>query len=533
VLGLALLVHDCEDDRAVVEQTICSGARTVDGQYRAWVEDLAHVTGVALMIHVVAEPLFPRLADPDDGRALRVAGRSLDYRQVAGAAAAVAGRLDGVERVVVWAEPALEACVAVLGGLAAGVAVVPVNPRSGLRELEHVVSDSAPGLVLAWAGVDLPAPLAGLPRYDVSLEQSRERLPDALEREATAIILYTSGTTGLPKGVEIPRRALESNLDALAEVWGWTAADRLTHALPLFHVHGLVLGVLGPLRRGGSVEHVGRFSSAALAEAFGRSATMMFGVPTMYHRLALDAEQDAELAGAFGRARLLVSGSAPLPAVEHLRVERLTGQRIVERYGMTETLMNVSVRASGERRPGYVGLPLPGVEVELVDDDGRPLRVSDDETIGEIRVRGPNLFTRYLNRPEATAEAFREGWFQTGDLATRAGDGYIRIVGRRATDLIKSGGFKIGAGEIEAALLEHPAVSEAAVAGIPDPDLGERVAAWVVCREGTAPSREELAAHVGELLASHKRPRQITFLSELPRNEMGKVMKRALLAPPG
>jgi malonyl-CoA/methylmalonyl-CoA synthetase len=260
---------------------------------------------------------------------------------------------------------------------------------------------------------------------------------------------------------------------------------------------------------------------------------MMFGVPTMYHRLALDAEQDAELAGAFGRARLLVSGSAPLPAVEHLRVERLTGQRIVERYGMTETLMNVSVRASGERRPGYVGLPLPGVEVELVDDDGRPLRVSDDETIGEIRVRGPNLFTRYLNRPEATAEAFREGWFQTGDLATRAGDGYIRIVGRRATDLIKSGGFKIGAGEIEAALLEHPAVSEAAVAGIPDPDLGERVAAWVVCREGTAPSREELAAHVGELLASHKRPRQITFLSELPRNEMGKVMKRALLAPPG
>ena len=478
----------------------------------------------------MVEHLFPRLADPDDGEALRVAGQALSYREVAGSASAVADRLAGETRAAVWAEPSLEVCLGVLGALAAGVAVVPVNPRAGLRELEHIVSDSAPGIVLARAGVDLPAKLDALPRHDVSVTRSQATLADGLDPEATAVVLYTSGTTGLPKGVEIPRRAITSNLDALAEIWEWTGDDRLTHALPLFHVHGLVLGVLGPLRRGGQVDHVGHFSPQALAEAFGTGATMMFGVPTMYHRIALAAEEDAGLAHAFGRARILVSGSAPLPAIEHQRIERLTGQRIVERYGMTETLMNVSVRASGERRPGYVGLPLPGVEIDLVDDDRNSLDTYDDETIGEICVRGPNLFRGYLNRPDATADAFRDGWFQTGDLATRAVDGYIRIVGRRATDLIKSAGFKIGAGEIEAALLEHPAVLEAAVVGVADDDLGERIAAWIVCREGASPSEDELVAHVGSLLASYKRPREITFVTELPRNEMGKVMKRALVA---
>jgi malonyl-CoA/methylmalonyl-CoA synthetase len=198
---------------------------------------------------------------------------------------------------------------------------------------------------------------------------------------------------------------------------------------------------------------------------------------------------------------------------------------------MTETLMNVSVRADGERRPGYVGLPLPRVELRLVDDEGAPIEASDDETIGEIHVRGPNLFTGYLNRADATAEAMDDGWFRTGDLATRAPDGYVRIVGRRATDLIKSGGFKIGAGEIEGVLLEHPGVAEVAVAGRPDPDLGERVAAWIVRAPGTDATADELVAHVGELLSSHKRPREVHFVEALPRNEMGKVMKRALGEP--
>jgi malonyl-CoA/methylmalonyl-CoA synthetase len=224
---------------------------------------------------------------------------------------------------------------------------------------------------------------------------------------------------------------------------------------------------------------------------------------------------------------LLVSGSAALPVHDHQRITAATGQQVVERYGMTETLMNTSVRADGERRPGTVGVPLRGVEVRLVDESGTEIEGGDGETVGEIQVRGPNLFTEYLNRPDATAEVFTDGWFRTGDMALRDADGYLRIVGRKATDLIKSGGYKIGAGEIENALLEHPAVAEAAVTGEPDADLGERIVAWIV-PQGPAPAAHELAEHVARLLAPHKRPRVVRYLDALPRNDMGKVMKRAL-----
>jgi malonyl-CoA/methylmalonyl-CoA synthetase len=195
---------------------------------------------------------------------------------------------------------------------------------------------------------------------------------------------------------------------------------------------------------------------------------------------------------------------------------------------MSETLMNIAVRVDGERRPGTVGVPLAGVDVRLVDDDGTPMETGDDQTVGEIQVRGPNVFLEYLNRPDATAEVMRDGWFATGDMATRAADGYIRIVGRRATDIIKSGGYKIGAGEIESALLEHPGVTDVAVTGEPDEDLGERIVAWVVPADGQRPEERELADHVARLLTPHKRPRVVRFIDELPRNAMGKVMKKAL-----
>ncbi len=362
----------------------------------------------------------------------------------------------------------------------------------------------------------------------MDLEAGSRPVPAEPDPERPALVFYTSGTTGPPKGVLVPRRAVSSNLDALAEVWGLTSNDVLTHGLPLFHVHGLVLGVLGPLRVGGSLRHVGRFSPDALCRELATGATMMFGVPTMYHGMADLVERDRDAREAVSRARLLVSGSAPLPVREVLRVERATGQRIVERYGLTETIMNCAVHADGERRPGYVGPPLPGVDVRLLDDDGGVIEATDDETIGEVSVRGPNLFLGYLNRPEATAAAIREGWFHTGDLASRAKDGYIRIVGRRATDLIKTGGFKVGAGEVEGALLEHAAVAECAVTGEPDDRLGERIVAWVVLREGAGASDRELEDHVAALLAPHKRPRSVRFVDALPRNEMGKVMKSAL-----
>ncbi|MER6567968.1 acyl-CoA synthetase [Streptomyces sp. NPDC001093] len=476
--------------------------------------------------------LFPAVTGgPGERIALRFGERSLTYGELAGAAGALAARLRGAGRVAVWATPELETAVAVTGVLLAGAAAVPLNPKSGEKELAHILSDSAPKLVLAAPGTQLPDVLGELERIDVDASARTGAVPEEAATDGDpALIVYTSGTTGPPKGAVLPRRALATTLDALAEAWQWTADDVLVQGLPLFHVHGLVLGVLGPLRRGGSVRHLGRFSTEGVARELNAGATMLFGVPTMYHRIAEALPGDPQLAAALGRARLLVSGSAALPVHDHERIAAATGRRVIERYGMTETLMNTSVRADGEPRAGTVGVPLPGVELRLVEEDGTPITAYDGESVGEIQVRGPNLFTGYLNRPDATAAAFTaDGFFRTGDMAVREPDGYVRIVGRKATDLIKSGGYKIGAGEIENALLEHPGVREAAVTGEPDADLGERIVAWIVPADPQAPpAAEELADHVARRLAPHKRPRVVRYLDALPRNDMGKIMKRAL-----
>ncbi|MFD0314833.1 acyl-CoA synthetase [Streptomyces flavalbus] len=477
--------------------------------------------------------LFPALTrDPAPDRpALRFGDRSLSYAELAAAGGAVADRVRAARRVAVWATPTLETAVGVVGVLLAGVAAVPLNPRSGDQELGHILRDSAPELVLAAPGDALPGALDDIERYDIDVRETVDRTPDDHpDPETPALVVYTSGTTGPPKGAVIPRRALAATLDALADAWQWTGDDVLVHGLPLFHVHGLVLGVLGPLRRGGAVRHLGRFSTEGVARELNDGATMLFGVPTMYHRIAEALPHEPALVKGLSTARLLVSGSAALPVHDHERIAAATGRRVIERYGMTETLMNTSVRADGEARAGTVGVPLPGVELRLVEEDGAPLTSYDGETVGEVQVRGDNLFTEYLNRPDATAAAFTaDGWFRTGDMAVREADGYVRIVGRKATDLIKSGGYKIGAGEIENALLEHPGVREAAVTGEPDPDLGERIVAWVVAADPQAPpGLEELADHVARRLAPHKRPRVLRHLDALPRNDMGKIMKRAL-----
>ncbi|MFI8810471.1 MULTISPECIES: acyl-CoA synthetase [unclassified Streptomyces] len=480
--------------------------------------------------------LLPALQDVSGPHAAREAVRfdevSLSYAQLSAAADALAGRITGAGRVAVWATPTARTVVAVVAALRAGVPAVPLNPKTGERELAHIVADSAPSMVLASAADVLPPALAALERLDVSTEAgpAGSAFPEP-SPESPALIVYTSGTTGPPKGAVLPRRAIAASLDALKDAWQWTADDVLVHALPLFHVHGLILGVLGPLRRGGSVRHLGRFSTEGVARELAAGGTMLFGVPTMYHRLAealADPSASDGLAQALADARLLVSGSAALPVHDHERIAAATGRRVIERYGMTETLMNTGVRADGEPRPGTVGPPLPGVELRLTEEDGTVL--DDPAAIGEIQVRGPNLFTGYLNRPDATAAAHTEdGWFRTGDMATLDPDGYVRIVGRKGTDLIKSGGYKIGAGEIENALLEHPGVREAAVTGEPDPDLGERIVAWVVPSvPGSPPSERELADHVAAQLAPHKRPRTVRYLDALPRNDLGKIMKRSL-----
>jgi malonyl-CoA/methylmalonyl-CoA synthetase len=459
---------------------------------------------------------------------MRFGQRSVTYRQLRVVTAALARRVSNAQRVAIWAQPELETCVAVVAALAAGVPAVPVNPKLGTRELAHVVADVTPDLVLTAPGAALPEALRALPQLDVDLQAAGGSMPPEPDPESPALIVYTSGTTGPPKGVVLPRRALAADVDALAAAWGWTAQDVLVHALPLFHVHGLVLGVLGPLRLGGALHHLGSFSVDGVVRELGGSATMLFGVPTMYHRLAVAAEKDPRVATALGRARLLVSGSAALPVADQQRIVAATGQHVVQRYGMTESLITCAVRVGGSRRPGTVGPPLDAVALRLVDDHGTILELSDEETVGEIEVAGPTLFLGYLNRPDATAEVMHDGWFRTGDIATRGPDGYLRLVGRRATDLISSGGYKIGAGEIENVLLEHPGVVEAAVTGEPDPDLGERVVAWVVAACDPPPSADDLAEHVATLLAPHKRPRVVHYLPSLPRNEMGKVRKTEL-----
>jgi fatty acid CoA ligase FadD36 len=335
--------------------------------------------------------------------------------------------------------------------------------------------------------------------------------------ELPALVLYTSGTTGPPKGVVLSRAAVAADLDALAGAWAWTPDDTLVHGLPLYHVHGLVLGVLGPLRLGSRLAHTGKPTPEAYATTPG---TMFFGVPTVWSRVA--AVPDA--ARRLSPARLLVSGSAPLPSSVFDRLRALTGQAPVERYGMTETLITVSARADGERRAGQVGLPLAGIDTRLVDEAGAPLP-ADGVTIGHLQVRGPTLLDGYLRAGGVEPPVLAGGWYPTGDVATVGADGWHRIVGRASTDLIKTGGYRVGAGEVEDALLLHPAVREAAVIGLPHADLGEQITAFVVA-DPVAPA--DLIAFVAERLAAHKRPRAVHLVDALPRNAMGKVQKNRL-----
>ncbi len=479
--------------------------------------------------------LFPVLAaPPPDHTLLTVGDTSLDAARLAAACAghiaalAAAGVRPG-DRVGVWTQGDVRTPIAFAGNALAGVVSVPLNPKLGARETAHIAADAAPRVCFAADPSGVQPGRLGAPLALPELSTAPAELPRRLADDAPLIILYTSGTTGLPKGAVLSARAVAANLDALARVWRWTAADTVVHALPMFHAHGLVLGWFGSLRVGGALHWQPRFDPEALAGALDER-TMLFAVPTMYVRLA-ELAASPTIAAGLRRARLLISGSAALPQREHQRLHQLLNIQIFERYGLSETLMNCAVPIDSPQ-PGRVGPPLPGVELRLVDDQRATLDTDDDTTIGEIAVRGPNLFSEYLNNPAATA-AVRDadGWFYTGDLATRRADGSVRIVGRRATDLIKSGGFKIGAGEIEAALAEHPGVREVAVIGVPDVDLGEAIVAFIVPTDPAAPpGLAALADHVAAALSPHKRPRAVHVVDTLPRNAMGKLLKAELRA---
>lgn len=458
-------------------------------------------------------------AGADLPEAVSIDGTTLSRSDLLGGATAVAERIAAADRVAILARPNVSTVLSVVGCLIAGVTVVPVPPDAGVGERDHILADSGAQAWLGQAPEGSQLPVVPVRLHARSWHTYREPDPTA-----TAFVLYTSGTTGMPKGVVLSRGAIAAGLDALADAWSWRASDILVHGLPLFHVHGLILGLLGPLRVGSPLRHTGTPTPQAYAAACG---TLYFGVPTVWSRIADDPESARQLAG----ARLLVSGSAPLPVPVFERLAELTGHAPVERYGMSETMITLAVRADGERRPGWVGIAVCGVQTRLRNESAA-LVPSDGESIGGLEVRGPMLFDGYHELPDATAQCWTDdGWFRTGDVAVIDPDGYHRIVGRESVDLIKSGGYRIGAGEVETALLGHAAVAEVAVVGLSDADLGQRIVAFVVPRDGSV-TESELVDHVATQLSVHKRPRQIRFVDSLPRNAMGKVQKKQLGTAP-
>jgi len=486
-----------------------------------------------------APPLVARAGAFGARTAIAAGGATWTYGDLLAASARVAarlldGRADLAEARVAFQVPPGFAWVAVLWGIwRAGGIAVPLGLAHPPAELEHVVGDATPEILVA-AGEQEAAlrPIAARERRrlvtcaEALAAQAEAALP-AVAPSRRALIVYTSGTTGTPKGAVTTHAALQAQVTALVEAWGWTADDRILLVLPLHHVHGIVNVVLCALWSGATCDMLPRFDAA---ETWARIAegrlTLFMAVPTVYRRLvaaweAAPAEARRAMSDACRRLRLMVSGSAALPVATLERWRELSGHVLLERYGMTELGMALSNPLHGVRRPGYVGRPLPGVEVRLVDGEGRAV---PEGTPGEIEVRGPGVFLEYWGRPEATRTAFRDGWFRTGDTAVVEGGDY-RLLGRTSVDIIKSGGEKVSALEIEEVLRAHPAVAECAVVGVADPDWGEKVCVAAELRPGAALSLEELAAWARVRLAPCKVPKALRCVEALPRNAMGKVVK--------
>ena len=459
-------------------------------------------------------------AEPDRPILHSAAGGWLTAGDLERASRRIAGQLHAAglgagDRVLVSAAASAELVVTHIAALRLGLVAVPVNPAYREREIRHLVEDAGPRAALM-GGEEMRAWVRAVDR-SIALELPEPLAPPRLDEVAPAdpaLLVYTSGTTGAAKGALHTHASLLASAEAVRIAWRWSEADRLILALPLFHVHGLCVGLFGSLLAGGSILLQPEFQVDAVLDAAERqAATLFFGVPTMYARLA-----GAPRLGELARLRLCVSGSAPLAPALFERIAAGGGQRVLERYGMSETLMNISNPVGGERRPGSVGLPLPGVEVDLAAD-------------GEILLRGPNLFAGYWKNERATAAAFTgSGWFRSGDLAERSADGYYTIVGR-SKELIITGGFNVHPREVEEVLLAHPAVAEVAVAGTPSEEWGEVVTAWVVPRGSTPPDAGELMEFAAARLVAYKRPRAVHFVTRLPRNALGKVI-RAALPPP-
>lgn len=465
-------------------------------------------------------------------------GRTLTYRDTADTTRRIAARLivDGVvpgDRITAQVDKSPEAIALYLATLQVGAIFVPLNTAYTGTEIDYFISDARPrvfvcsperrsdhlhrrqdGVLVETLGVDREGTLLRDENYHDDVHASTADDP--------AAILYTSGTTGRAKGAVLTHGNLASNCHTLLEAWRYTAEDRLIHALPIFHIHGLFVAANMTMTAGASMYFLPKFDADTIIDLLPRASVLM-GVPTFYTRLLDNPRLTAE---ACATMRLFISGSAPLSANDHKNFHTRTGHAILERYGMTETGMNTTNPYEGApRKPGTVGRPLPGIDIRVVDREGG--HTLPDGAVGIIEVRGPNVFAGYWQMPEKTATEFRDdGFFITGDLG-RIDDGYLSIVGRNK-DLVISGGYNIYPKEIEERLDAHPDVLESAVIGVAHPDFGETVVAVVVAEPGHDPRPEELLAFVATDLARFKHPRAVRVVEALPRNAMGKVQKAQL-----
>ena len=462
--------------------------------------------------HWRERPAWPQLQDTDGAW---LSSAELEERTRDAALRLLAAGLKAGDRLVLSAASSAGLVVAYVAALRAGLVVVPLNTAYTRTEVERIVRDARPAAAVVddderarWIRetADSAIPVFGV-RLDDLAAPTPDAVLDSTGSDDPALLVYTSGTTGRPKGALLTHGNLLASATAVNLTWRWEPDDRLLLTLPLFHLHGLGVGLNGSLCAGAAVRLRPKFDAEDVA-ARARDSSLFFGVPAMYQRLTTTGR-----ANALRRLRLLVSGSAPLPAALATEIAEAAGQIPLERYGMTETVMLTSNPYDGPRKPGTVGLPFPGVELRLA-------------AAGEVEVRGPNVIEGYYERPEANAEAFTpDGWFRTGDLGEFDDDGYLRLVGR-SKELIITGGYNVHPREVEEAIATHPEVREVAVVGRPSEQWGEEVTAVVVAESPVA--AEALRSHAAQQLAPYKVPKRFEFTDELPRNALGKVMRHEL-----
>jgi malonyl-CoA/methylmalonyl-CoA synthetase len=477
------------------------------------------------------------LVEASDGSNRVISYAALNLRCDLFAAGLLAEKSDLKEERIAFFMPASIDYVTTLHGIwRAGGIAVPLNVASAVAELEHSLTSASVSRMIANGEYreslkELCARLSiELLSVDEVMATEVKALPE-ITQERRAMMLFTSGTTNKPKGVVSTHRTIAAQITTLIDAWAWSDADTIPLFLPLHHIHGIINILSCGLWAGATVDLFEKFDMPAIsAKVASKRYNVFMAVPTIYVKLiqyfdTLEKDAVEIICAGFKQMRLNISGSAACPVKLFEQWQELTGQVLLERYGMTEIGMGISNPYKGERRAGHVGLPLPGVEVKLIGEDGQ--EISDEQSPGEIRVRGDNVFQEYWNNEAATKESFVDGWFCTGDVAV-IDKGYYRIMGRSSVDIIKSGGYKLSALEIEGTLLTHESIAEVAVIGVEDETWGEAVSAFVVLKPDASLSFDELKAWCDGKMSAYKIPKNLHLLEALPRNAMGKVTKPAL-----